>query len=219
MGTINLQLDVDRPEHRRALSAFLSALDGEKPAETPTVATSAAVADTSPETDTAPVSVPPPASSETETSASGSDESLPGNTDWDALDAKGTPYNDAIHTGTRSLNQDNTWRYKRGTDRAEAEALEAKLRQAVATSAAEPEAAPTPSMFAKPAPTPAPAPPAAADAPAQDFAALLRRIHAEGITAEARDAALTAAGLESLPQLAAQPDYVPVVWAQLFPQG
>lgn len=77
------------------------------------------------------------------------------NTDAPAVDKAGLPWNEQIHASSKAVNQDGTWRYKRGVDKALIDQVEAELRGAPAAPA--PEAPPAP-----PAP---PAAPAAQDVP------------------------------------------------------
>lgn len=246
--SVHLQLDLDNSRHRHALQALLSAFGtdagapaghvlprkpeyAETPPEPPTSAPGAGGADTaeaSPQHTVTPPAVSPPENSAPEASHAGPDE-FPGTTDWAALDVKGTPYNDSIHTGTRSKNKDQTWRYARGTDRAQAEALEARLRSAAQGEATrvEPEQ-PAPGnpgfgqqqaagATAQPPEQPGAVAPPQTEAPKVDFQLLMRRIHSEGVTQEQRDEALQAVGVHSLPQLSTMPEMVPSVYAQLFP--
>src|SRR5690554_1130557 len=136
--SIHLELDINDSAHRSALQALLASFgggvphvlprksdDAEQADETPTSAPAAVGADTSevsPQNTVTPPAASPPENSEPEASAAGSGE-FPGKTEWANVDKNGTPYNDSIHTGTGTKNQDGTWRYKRGTDRAQAEDL------------------------------------------------------------------------------------------------
>ena len=46
------------------------------------------------------------------------------------LDSAGMPWDERIHSGSKSVNADGTWRYKRGGDLAERERIEAELKGA-----------------------------------------------------------------------------------------
>lgn len=82
------------------------------------------------------------------------------------VDSKGIPWDSRIHAGTKTkMASDNTWKLKRGVDKAEVERITAQLRQLAGN-----PAAPAPTSSA-PAPAPAPAP--TAEKPG---AALMRRI-------------------------------------------
>lgn len=45
-----------------------------------------------------------------------------------SLDSAGMPWDERIHSGSKSVNADGTWRYKRGGDLAERERIEAELK-------------------------------------------------------------------------------------------
>ena len=47
-----------------------------------------------------------------------------------SLDSAGMPWDERIHSGSKSVNADGTWRYKRGGDLAERERIEAELKGA-----------------------------------------------------------------------------------------
>lgn len=240
---INLQLDIDNPAHRGALSALLAALGTVETVEVEPAAVqhaepieAAAATFREAATDALQAAVETQAEPVAEPVAEAAGE-FPGQTDWAALDSKGTPYNDHIHTGTRTVNQDGTWRYKRGTDRVEAEALEARLRaNGTGSTAEEPEPAPAkdyPSMFGKTTPPAGsvPTPPAAAAAAAASvptppaaaavsdvptFPALMGRISRDGVTQDRVKAACETHGVTGLPALGSRPDLVPAVYASLF---
>lgn len=82
------------------------------------------------------------------------------------LDSRGLPWEPRIHAGTKTRNDDGSWRYKRGTAKETIEAVEAEMRRTLAipapTQQTLPIAAPTPAI--PPAPAPVPLPPAPAPA-------------------------------------------------------
>jgi hypothetical protein len=83
------------------------------------------------------------------------------------VDARGMTYDTRIHSASKNLNKDGTWRYKRGVDKALIESVEAELNAPVAA-----PAAPAAPVAAPAAPVAAPAAPAApVAAPAAPVAA------------------------------------------------
>lgn len=237
----HLELDLNNESHRAGLRALLNSLDGPAVGETaepaPTETTPQFGQQNTPApslfADPEPEPVKPPASPNASTAtepATGApavtapatpnagvpDNAFPGTTDWAALDSKGTPYNDSIHTGTRTRNQDRTWRYKRGTDRAAAEALEARLREAAGTSPTQPVAPPPTGETATPPPV-APPPTGEGEQP-KTFADLMRLLGQAQLrpTDEVVTRALADCGVASLSLLATQPAKVPEVHAAIF---
>lgn len=83
------------------------------------------------------------------------------------LDKNGLPWDERIHSSSKNMNADGTWRYLRGGDVDQRAVVEAELRAKLAT----PETPPAPpvtengSDVPPPPPLPAPAAAAAADAP------------------------------------------------------
>lgn len=148
------------------------------------------------------------------------------------LDSDGLPWDSRIHAGSKGkLAKTKQWKKKRGVDPELVEEVEAELRAAMSASPANPvEAKPTPAPAPAPAasekPAPAPAPasgpapaPAAATGAITSFPALMQRITAAGIAQADVTAAVNKQGLQALPLLAARPDLIPAVAAELFPGG
>jgi len=137
------------------------------------------------------------------------------------LDEAGLPWDARIHASTKTkLARGGTWKYKRGTDKALIETVEAELRAAMAA------APPASSMFAPeedeggaPAPAPAettaPAPAAAATGEVVDFPGLMKLITDNKIPQDKVLAAVNAAGLQSLQLVAARKDLIPTIAAEL----
>lgn len=151
------------------------------------------------------------------------------------LDAKGLPWDNRIHSSSRAKNADNTWRAKRGVAADVIAATEVQLRQLAALPAAPglvldgttgqfiPNV-PSPTNLPLGAP-PIPAPPAPStpSAATMTYAQMSMKIMG-AIDAKLFDhAAVMAAcqkhGLSSLPALQLRPDYIPIVIAELFPNG
>lgn len=147
------------------------------------------------------------------------------------LDSDGLPWDSRIHAGSKGkLKKTQQWKPKRGLDPDLKASVEAELRAAmsagpanpVETAAAATSETPQPAAPASPAPAPAPAEPAKPAAPAgtiTSFPALMQRITAAGFTQDTVTAAVKKQGLPSLPLLAARPDLIPAVAAELFPEG
>jgi len=140
------------------------------------------------------------------------------------LDADGLPWDHRIHgTARKKLAKTQTWKYIRGIDPALIDQVEAELRVAMAASPSTPvvteprldgqnnegdlvdNSAPIVETEVKPAP------------PTTDitFPVLMGRITAGGITTESVTAACNKSGITALPLLAARPDLVPAVAAEL----
>jgi hypothetical protein len=128
------------------------------------------------------------------------------------LDSDGLPWDSRIHAGSKGkLAKTKQWKKKRGVDQDLVDQVEAELRAAMSASPANP-------VEAKPTPAPAPAP-AAATGAITSFPALMQRITAAGIAQADVTAAVNKQGLQALPLLAARPDLIPAVAAELFPGG
>lgn len=104
------------------------------------------------------------------------------------IDANGLPWDERIHSGTKALNADGTWRTKRGVDKALVAEVEAELRsqgddpeelerveEEVKELLAAPPAPPAPPAPAPTAPTPEPAP-VAPSSSTSPFVALMKRV-------------------------------------------
>lgn len=112
------------------------------------------------------------------------------------LDVHGLPWDARIHSSTKALNKDKTWRFKKNLDETSKAAVTAELRQimgAPAVTAPSPPAPeptiaqalavvpPPPAADPAPAPAPpaapvAPAPPPPAVAPTADFVGMMTRL-------------------------------------------
>ncbi len=152
------------------------------------------------------------------------------------FDKDGLPWDARIHSETKSMNKDGSWRQRRNMPEGYKETIEAELKAALAAApagvASSPAgtAAPVAAPIAPPAPPappvapPAPIPPAPPVAPPQapaggeSFAEFVTRTaplftaDPEGATAKMGQA-LNSAGLTALGQLAARPDLLPSVAA------
>jgi hypothetical protein len=155
-------------------------------------------------TDTSVASVPQPADPVLSTAAVTPTPAPSGK-----RDVRGLPWNEQIHAGTRALNSDGTWRYKRNVSKDLIAKIEAELAGGVAPA---PVAAP-----AKQAP-PANAP--AATVPgALTFGEVCSRVQA-AITAKTLTQAqlgetVVALGFKSFPEVAKRPDYFATLLSNL----
>lgn len=82
-----------------------------------------------------------------------------------ALDKNGLPWDGRIHSSSKNMNADGTWRYLRGGDVDLRAAVEAELREKLANTETPPAPPVTENGSDVPPPPPPPAPAAAADAP------------------------------------------------------
>ena len=179
------------------------------------------------------VAPPPPANTAPITTTPGVASSVAGVD----LDAKGFPWDNRIHAGTKRKNADGSWTAKRGVDPALVATVEAELRQVMGAAPAAP-LAPTvpappptapiapvvvsaPQVTAPPAPAVAPAAPAGevpADARAQ-FVALVGRasaaIQGQKVTQAEVNQCCADAGVPALPLLANRLDLVAQVAAHI----
>ena len=153
------------------------------------------------------------------------------------LDAKGLPWDNRIHAGTKRKNADGSWTAKRGVDPALVAAVEAELRQVMGAAPAAPLAsavpAPPPTAPIAPVVASAPqvtAPPAPAVAPAAapgevpadaraQFVALVGRasaaIQGQKVTQAEVNQCCVDAGVPALPLLANRLDLVAQVAAHI----
>lgn len=154
------------------------------------------------------------------------------------VDANGIPWDARIHGSTKALNEDKTWRKKRGVEASLVEAVTAELRgimsapQRMAEAQAEVERADVMDPAAAfggpaPAPAPVPAPPAPVPAPppapapdaSNDFARVMKVVLAKQaagtITTELVTTIAQQVGLTSVRDLASRPDLIPVFEAML----
>ena len=184
------------------------------------------------------VAPPPPANTAPITTTSGVASSPTATlTPGVDLDAKGFPWDNRIHAGTKRKNADGSWTAKRGVDPALVATVEAELRQVMGAAPAAPLApavpAPPPTapiapvvvsapqVTAPPAPAVAPAAPAGevpADARAQ-FVALVGRasaaIQGQKVTQAEVNQCCADAGVPALPLLANRLDLVAQVAAHI----
>lgn len=139
-----------------------------------------------------------------------------------SVDSAGLPWDERIHSSSRALNADGTWRARRGIGNDEKARVEAELKGVSpippAPAPADPVAPPPPSSIAPAAPTPPPAPPVsppAAQPEIPPFPAFMTRMSAlqqQGkITLADIIAQLPAVGLTALPDLASNPQHIPTV--------
>jgi hypothetical protein len=140
------------------------------------------------------------------------------------LDTAGLPWDARIHTGSRAMNADGSWRRKRGVDEATIATVEGELK-ALMSVPVEPASnvlpfTPAPSVHIETSPIPevaqasaVPAPPP--PPPTDPFIGLIERISslvgAKAITMEQAQAAIVAAGGVSLPLMVSRPDLIPQV--------
>lgn len=143
------------------------------------------------------------------------------------LDKDGLPWDARIHSGNEGLNQDGTWRMKRGVEKDFAARVIAELRAVMALGSPQlllPGVPPAPMPTFAPVPPPPPPPtvvPQPADSSAITFPVLINRISqgiaAGTLTPDTVDAALERIGLppKSTPLLGARPDIIPTFAALL----
>ncbi len=151
------------------------------------------------------------------------------------LDSRGLPWDARIHASTKVKNtSDDTWRNKRGVDKALLTQVEAELKQVMAAPAApmpqgdaadeeDAPAAPPPPPPPPAGDTPAPPPPPPpADEPAADltaFAGVMRLVVAKQtagtVSAEQVAAICQQLGLTGVRDLAKRPDLIPAFEALL----
>ena len=146
------------------------------------------------------------------------------------LDANGLPWDARIHAGSKALNKNGTWRYRRGVDEGIVEAVEAELMGLLSTPVAPPPP-PAQETTAPPPPaqeTTAPPPPAqettAPPPPVEGMTvpAFLRlvtaNIGAKKWTREEIEQAITnqgVPGVEKIPHLMTHQDLIPKVLEEL----
>lgn len=181
--------------------------------------------------ESAPVApVAPPAASSVPTAATGQTGAPAGD-----LDKNGLPWDSRIHSGSKKMNADGTWRAGRNLNPEFVAGIEAELRTGVAARGGTPVAAVAP--VAAPAQPPAPPPVVTAAAPvappvppaapvAETFATYMARIGGlytaspvkahEAMTKALGSLGPIAAGqpLTAIGQLAGCPQYIPVVDAE-----
>lgn len=127
------------------------------------------------------------------------------------VDNRGMKWDERIHASSKAINVDGTWRNKRGVDKDLLAQVEAELLGEEAPETDAPAATPSPQP-STPTPTPAPQP---MDAKEWTFGALAAEITMKQINPVAVLTAVQNVGLASYELLAARPDLVPQVAAEL----
>lgn len=127
------------------------------------------------------------------------------------------PWDARIHASSKAklAKKPHGWKMKRGVSDDLVDQVEAELVAAMQASPANPvESTPTPPPASEPTPA-APAQPAAPTGAVTTFPALMSAITSNKIDQATVTAAVNKAGLQSLPLLAARPDLIPTVAAEL----
>lgn len=127
------------------------------------------------------------------------------------------PWDARIHASSKAklAKKPHGWKMKRGVSDDLVDQVEAELVAAMQASPANPvESTPTPPPASEPTPA-APAQPAAPIGAVTTFPALMSAITSNKIDQATVTAAVNKAGLQSLPLLAARPDLIPTVAAEL----
>jgi len=133
------------------------------------------------------------------------------------LDTDGIPWDSRIHSGKKTkLAKSQQWKKKRGVDTDYVAQVEAELKAAMAASPAAPVTA-TPAVTPPPPAAVVTPPPPAAVVVGVTFPELMSKITSAQLTNEVVLAAVNRQGLQSLALLAARPDLIPAVDAELFP--
>ena len=134
------------------------------------------------------------------------------------LDKTGLPWDARIHTSTRAVNADGTWRRKRGVDEATVATVESELRAVMGIPAVA-VPAPTVAEAAPVVPPPPPAPVAPLPPSTASFIDLINLaselIMAGKLTQAQLDSAVQSTGVPSLALLANRLDLVPGIIAQI----
>jgi len=155
------------------------------------------------------------------------------------VDSDGLPWDARIHSASRAINADGTWRQRRNVDPAVLDQVRAELKQTMSASA--PLAPPPPPVVVTPPPPVAPPPPVvpAPPAPAADgpqsqpsssnaappvdptgYVTLLTRLATDKANGALSDdfvnAAVAQLGLPTLASLVARPDLVPVLETLIY---
>lgn len=141
------------------------------------------------------------------------------------------PWDARIHSSTKALNKDGTWRLKRGVTEGQVGEVTAELKQLMAIPSPQmtlphisPPAAPLmwPHAvgYVPPEPTTAVPPPPPTPDPEVSlsnltFPALVAKINTSGISKDRVQEACVAMGIPSIPMLAARPDLIPQIAATL----
>ena len=120
------------------------------------------------------------------------------------VDNRGMIWDKRIHSASPTIKATGEWRNKRSVDATLLATVEAELLGQPIAAAPAPEA-----------PTPAPTPPQAATEPIVTFGDLMGAIVRNNITPPQVQEAVLAAGVQSVALLAARPDLIPAVAANL----
>lgn len=148
----------------------------------------------------------------------GDNDEGPVNTAAPAVDKNGVPWLEAVHAGTKALNQDGSWRAKRGVDKAVVAAAEAAAKTTTGTNLSTGDAervdpnaaqvaalAPAPGLPPMPGLPPVLPPPAAAAAPApvsyEELSGLVQSVLTAGHTPDKVTAIYAEIGLTDVNDL------------------
>lgn len=136
------------------------------------------------------------------------------------LDSSGLPWDARIHSASKAMNADGTWRQRRGlNDAALRSAVEAELRAGLAgitpVAVAAPPVPMPPAVPVPPAPPTPPAPVATPTTLAEFMAALTPRMVQGHVAMAQIIAACSAHGLATLRDLGERPECIPAVWSAL----
>lgn len=232
MMRINIELDTENRADLTALSALIMSLRGDTPEDfgSPDAPPAPPAAD-APPPPPATVAPAPPAPPASETLIEAEANRAAGAGAAPDVDKTGLPYDARIHSSTKAVNNDGSWRNKRNVDAALLASVTAELRAKVAQPAADapppqtPEAAfsPPADASAPPAPPPGeqqpPAPPAppAADAPPPPpadgadpagvtYPAIIKAANDKGMTYDQLNQTAITLGLAAFKDLVKRPD-------------
>lgn len=219
MMQIHIELDTENAADLTALAALIISLRGDTPADfgspPPLLA--------EPAVPPAPPAPPPPPASESlieaEAARAATVPPPPPAASAD-VDKTGLPYDARIHSSTKAVNNDGTWRNKRNVDPALLATVTAELRAAAGPPEQQsPEAAFSPPAAAPPAPPaeppveqqpPAPpAPPAPAAPPPPGgltYASLIKECNEKGKTYDELNSLAVMLGLTKFADLVKRPD-------------
>jgi len=141
------------------------------------------------------------------------------------LDADGLPWDVRIHSKNKStLSKTKQWKKKRGVDPVLVATVEAELRAlmdipVVVTDPVHNAENGVPVITSITAPPPPPAPLTQPASVVMTFPELMAKITGAGLTPESVTLVLQKHAIAAMPLLAARPDLVPVISAELFPNG
>ena len=137
------------------------------------------------------------------------------------VDSQGLPWDNRIHSRTRSKTSDGKWRYQRGVHDVIVTTVEAELRIAaqIPVTAEPTPIIPVPPPAPVPYVQPAPVKPLIDLMPVNDFPALMNKItaavNAQKITSQTVIDIVRECGLPSLPVVATRPDLIPSIMARI----